>query len=74
MIDLIKISVYKDGGTSVWVEASLKDSIKTVKEVQNCQKYYLDKRIFSETKGELFDRYPSKEGAIILDKSQFNFL
>ena len=74
MKDLIKISICRDGGTSVWVEPSVKASIKTIKEAQDCKKYYLDNRIASKTKDELYDRYPSDEGAIILDKSQFNFL
>lgn len=74
MIDLVKISIARDGGTSQWIEPSVKEAIKTIEDAKNCQKYYLDNRIGSETKGELFDRYPGNEGAIMLDKSKFNFI
>ena len=40
----------------------------------NCQKYCIDNRIHSTTKGELYDRYPSKEGAKILNKEDFKIL
>jgi hypothetical protein len=29
MIDLIKISIYRDGGTTVWIEPTVKASLKT---------------------------------------------
>lgn len=74
MIDLIKTSIYSDGGTTVWIEPSVKENIKSIEEAQNCQKYYLDNRIGSQTKGELFDKYPSDEDAKMLDKTKFNFL
>ena len=74
MINLVKISAYKDGGTTIWVRPEVKASLKTIEEAQNCEKFYLDGRIGSSTKGELFDRYPNKEGALILDKTQYNFL
>ena len=38
------------------------------------QQYYIDKRINSTTKGELYDSYPSDEGAQILNKSNYNFV
>lgn len=74
MKDIIEISRYRDGGTSVWIEPSVKASLKTIEEAENCQKYYLDNRINSTTKGELYDRYPSKEGALVLNKNNFNFI
>jgi len=74
MVDIIKTSIFRDGGTSVWIELSIKNSLKTIEEAQNCQKYYLDNRIGSQTKGQLFDKYPSDKDAKMLDKSQFNFL
>ena len=74
MKDLIKTSAYRDGGTTVWIEPSVKDNLKTIEDAENCQKYYLDNRIGSKTKGELFDKYPSDEEAKLIDKSQFNFL
>ena len=37
-------------------------------------KYYLDKRIGSDTIGELYDRYPSDEGAVMLNKDEFEFI
>jgi hypothetical protein len=74
MIDLIKTSIIKDGGTSVWIRSEVKASLKTIKEAQNCEKFYLDNRIGSSTRGELFDRYPDEEGAVILDKTKYNFL
>ena len=70
-IDIIKIRQYRDGGTTVWVEAAVENITNLV---PNLEKYYLDKRIHSTTKGELFDRYPGDDGAIILDKNKFNFL
>jgi hypothetical protein len=74
MKDIIEISRYRDGGTSVWIELSVKSSLKTIEEADNCQKYYLDNRISSTTKGELYDRYPSEKGALVLDKNNFNFI
>jgi hypothetical protein len=74
MKDIIEISRYKDGGTSVWIEPSVKSSLKTIEEADNCQKYYLDNRIGSTAKGELYDRYPNEEGALMLDKNNFNFI
>jgi len=74
MIDLIKTSIIRDGGTSVWVRPEVKASVKTIQEALNCEKFYLDNRIGSSTKGELFDKYPGEEGAVMLDKTQYNFL
>ncbi len=64
----------ENGGTSVWVELSVKSSLKTIEEADDCQKYYLDNRIGSTTKGELYDKYPSEKGALVLDKNNFNFI
>lgn len=61
-IDLVKMSAYLDGGTTVWIRPEVKANIKTREEAITCEKFYLDKRVHSTTKGELFDRYPSKEG------------
>ncbi len=95
MIDIIEISRYRDGGTSIWIPLKDKNGQIDTTEILNLQsesekiirvkvinkiisktnlKYYLDNRINSKTKGELYDRYPSDEGAKILDKSQFNFV
>jgi len=74
MINLVKITVYRDGGTSVWVRPEVKASVKTIQEALDSEAFYLDNRIGSSTKGELFDKYPGKEGAIMLDKTQYNFL
>jgi len=45
---------YKDGGT------------KEYRDRKN-NRYFLDGRINSKTKGKLFDRYPSNERAMMLD-------
>lgn len=83
MINLIEVSRYRDGGTSVWMDVEDKKNIKTLDDAfremvtssSNIYKrYYLDNRIESNTKGELFDKYPSDEGSQILDKSNFNFV
>lgn len=74
MIDIIKISNISDGGTTVWIEPRMKEIVKTIEEAQNCQKYYLDGRLGSGHKGELFDKYPSDKDAKILDKTKFNFI
>lgn len=74
MTDLVKITVYKDGGTSVWVRPEVKASVKTIQKALDCEKFYLDNRIGSSTKGELFDKYPGEEDAVMLDKTQYNFL
>lgn len=73
-IDIKKIAVLRDGGTSVWINPEIQASIETLDDADNSQKYYLDNRIDSKTVGTLYDRYPSEKGAIILDKSKFNFL
>jgi len=69
MKTLIKIEMYRDGGTTVYVEENDYPNIET--DYSNITMYYLDKRIASKTRGEIFDKYPSEEGAIMLDKSQF---
>lgn len=74
MKKLVKVSVFRDGGTSMWMEPQVRDNIKTIEDVDNAQSYYLDGRIGSQTQGELFDRYPKDENAIMLDKSEFEFL
>ena len=78
MIDIIEISRYRDGGTSVWISVedfySIKSESPTFLDVKDSLKYYLDNRIGSTTKGELYDGYPSDEGAKILDKSNYNFV
>lgn len=66
-------TIYRDGGTSVWMEPSVIASVKTIEEAQNAQKYYLDKRFGSATIGELFDAYPSKGGKQ-LDKENYEFI
>ena len=74
MIELIEIARYRDGGTIEYVSVADKANIKTMEDAQNCQKYCIDNRIHSTTKGELYDRYPSKEGAKILNKEDFKIL
>lgn len=74
MKKLIQINAFKDGGTSVWMEPEVYNSIKNKDDAEKAVKYYLDNRLESQTKGELFDRYPSDKGAIMLDKSEFEFL
>lgn len=73
-IKLEKVSIYRDGGTSKWIEPSVKESLKTVEEAKIAAYYFVDNRVYSTTKGELFDRYPSNEGAILLNKNNFEFL
>ena len=53
-IDVKEISMYKDGGTTVY--KSTKGKL-----------YYKDGRLRTETKGKIYDRYPSDEGAKLLD-------
>lgn len=71
---LVMISILRDGGSTIWIEESDKDSIKTIEDFDNIQQYYIDGRIGSTTEGELFDRHPSEEGAIMLNKDEFEFL
>jgi hypothetical protein len=73
-MELKRCGIIRDGGTTVWINPEVRKNLKTIEEANNAQKYYIDGRIGSKTKGELFDKYPSDEGAIILDKTQFVFL
>lgn len=73
-IELKRCGIYSDGGTTVWINSEIEKNLKSLAEAITCQKYYIDGRFGSKTKGELFDRYPSNEGAMILDKTQFKFL
>lgn len=73
MIDLQKISIIRDGGTSVWIEPSVKARIKTIEDAKSAQKYYLDFRFGSNTRGQLFDKYPNEPDAQMLDLSNYNF-
>ena len=74
MTKLIKTSIYKDGGTTVLIEESVKNGLKTIEEAQNCQKYYLDYRIGTKTKGELYDKYPGDKDAKIVNKEDFEII
>jgi len=47
------IATYADGGTHM-VEAT------------NGKRYWVDGRINSPTKGQVYDRYPKEEGAVLL--------
>lgn len=71
MIKLKLVAIARDGGTKTYIEEGSEIGLKTIKEVQALPKYYIDGRFGSKTKGELFDDYPNKKGAKILDKSQF---
>lgn len=73
-IRLVRTSILRDGGTIQYMEESVKASIKTVKDVQNAKKYYIDGRFASHTRGELFDRYPKDEGAVQLNKDDYEFI
>jgi hypothetical protein len=55
---LTECDAYKDGGTIEYCD-------------ENNNRYFVDGRIRSKTKGELFDRYPSDKGAKILDQNNF---
>lgn len=74
MKTLEKISVYRDGGTILYVEKLPKDKPHFLTSLQTQPKYFLDGRFDSPTKGELFDRYPGDNGAKQVDKSQFIFI
>ncbi len=68
---LKKSSILRDGGTKVYIEDGSEMGLKTIKDAQTIKRYYLDGRFDSPTKGDLFDRYPKEDGAIMLDKSKF---
>ncbi len=76
MIDIIKIGrdPHLSGvGVEIWI--SVEDYHRIDEKLDhNINIYYLDDHYLSKTKGELFDKFPSDEGAKILDKSQFNFM
>lgn len=71
---LEQISMCLDGGTTIYVEPHVKENIKSIDEARDCQKFYVDHRIGTETDGELFDRYPDEEGAIMLDKTKYKLI
>ena len=54
IIKVKEVSRYRDGGTTVF--KSTKGKL-----------YYRDSRIMTETKGKIYDRYPSDNGAKLLD-------
>jgi len=73
-IELIIVSIAKDGGTKKCIEKSVKEGLKTLEDARNAKYYYIDGRIRSKTRGELYDRHPNDEGAVILDKNLFEIL
>lgn len=73
-IKIERVAAYADGGTTRWIESSVKASIRTIEEAKSAQYYFVDNRFGSTTKGELFDRYPGDDGAVILNKENFEFL
>jgi len=52
---------YRDGGTDQYRD-------------KNQNKYFLDGRIASKTKGQLFDKYPGDADAQILDLKNFELV
>jgi hypothetical protein len=74
MIKLKEMFVHRDGGTIAFLNADVDlTKITSREQIDELQLYYLDGRHNSPTKGELFDRYPSKDGAIVLNKNEFIF-
>jgi hypothetical protein len=61
-INIYLFSTYRDGGTKVYTNRATK------------KRYYLDRRIRSQSPNQLFDRYPGDDGAKILDKGKFNLI
>jgi hypothetical protein len=66
-IALIKQDFLLDGGTSIWIRAD-------ADEKNPLEKFYLDYRIGSSTKGELYLNYPGNEGAVLLNKELYKFI
>ena len=72
-IQLFLVAISRDGGTKSYYEKSVLETIKTIEDAKNAPRYCIDGRFRSDTRGELFDRYPGEEGAIMLDKNNFEF-
>lgn len=53
-IIVTKCGVYKDGGTTEFRD-------------KQRNKYFIDNRINSKTKGKVFDKYPGDNGAKMID-------
>ena len=84
---LLKLrAISRDGGTKLYInpeeEVAFEEEVKKessfnqkVQQLyEDLPKYYIDGRISSETKGELYDKYPSAPDAKILDKSLFELI
>jgi len=80
-VELVRIGIHTDGGTMEYI--TKEDFLRTktmsignsidVEDFNKMQRYYLDNRFNSLTKGELIDNY-SSENAVILNKNNFVLL
>lgn len=71
---LREVSIIKDGGTIVLFDNTDYESIRIPQDVILAKKYYIDNRIGSTTKGDLFGRYPSDKDAIKLNINNFEII
>lgn len=71
-IKLVKVDIYRDGGTTKWVSQDDYEKLKKPKETGNVTHYYLDNKIASDTNGCLLDAYPGSN-ANVLDITLFDF-
>lgn len=55
-MEIVKFEIYKDGGT---IEISTDKGV-----------YCFDDRLFSQTKGKLYDGYPKKDNSNLIENSE----
>ena len=82
-IELIRQAIYRDGGTTVWVTQEENDRLEAfgrehginalTEEMTRAERYFIDGRIGSNTKGVMFDKKPGNPNSKQVDKDNFIF-
>jgi len=82
-IELIRLAIYRDGGTTTWVTQKEMDRLESfgrehgidalTEEMNKSERYFIDGRIGSNTKGIMFDKHPRNPDAKQVDKNNFTF-
>lgn len=74
MKNLTLLGQFRDGGTEIYIDMETVLDPDSTESINKAKHYYLNNRIGSKNKGELFDYYPITADSMPLDKSQFNLI
>ena len=82
-IELIRLSIYRDGGTTSWATQEEMNRLESfgrehgidalTEEMEKSERYWIDGRMGSATKGVMFDGKPGNPNSKQVDKDGFTF-